>query len=69
MYFENVLIKSPNEIICHASALMIYWAGLSKKELQCLIQGAKLQVRTASIKLDAPVGDQVDEDEDEATNE
>jgi hypothetical protein len=34
MCFENILIKSPNEIICHASALMILWTGLSKRELQ-----------------------------------
>jgi hypothetical protein len=34
MCFENILNKSPNEIICHASALMISWTGLSKRELQ-----------------------------------
>jgi hypothetical protein len=34
MCFDNILIKSPNEIICHASALMISSVGLSKRELQ-----------------------------------
>lgn len=62
MCFENVIIKSPKEIICHACALMISWVGLSKKELQDLIQeGAKLLVRAASVKLDAPAGDQDDD--------
>jgi hypothetical protein len=61
--FDNILIKSPNEIICHVCALMISWAGLSKRELQDLIQeGAKLLVRAASVKLDARVVDQVEEE-------
>jgi hypothetical protein len=66
MCFENILIKSPNEIICRASALMISWAGLSKRELQGLIQeGTKLLVRAASVKLDARVVDQVEEENDD----
>jgi hypothetical protein len=67
MCFENVLIKSSSEIMCYGSALMFCWAGLSKKERYDLIQeGAKLLVRAASIKLDAPADDQVDEEDDEA---
>lgn len=31
MSFEKILIKSPNEIICHVGALISCWAGLSKK--------------------------------------
>jgi hypothetical protein len=27
--FKEILIKSPRDIICHACALMSYWAGLS----------------------------------------
>jgi hypothetical protein len=35
--FDKILIKSPNEIICHIGALISSWAGLSKKELQDLL--------------------------------
>lgn len=50
-----ILINSSKDIICHACALMKFWTGLSKKELQDLIQkGAKLLVRATSLKLDAP---------------
>jgi hypothetical protein len=53
------------EVICHAYALMISCAGLSKKDLQDLIQeGAKLLVRPASVKLDAYVADQDNEEND-----
>jgi hypothetical protein len=49
MCFDEILIKSPNEIICHIGALISSWAGLSKKELQDLLQeGAGLLVRAAS---------------------
>jgi hypothetical protein len=37
MCFENDLIKSPNDIVCHASALILSWAGLSKTKLQDLL--------------------------------
>jgi hypothetical protein len=44
---------------------MISCAGLSKKDLQDLIQeGAKLLVRPASVKLDAYVADQDNEEND-----
>lgn len=45
MCFENVLIKSPVEVVCHACLLISFWVGLSKKELQDLLQGAKLLLR------------------------
>jgi hypothetical protein len=35
--FENIVIKSPVEIVCHACALILNWACLSKKELQDLL--------------------------------
>lgn len=51
MCFDHVLVNSPNEIICHAGALVSSWAGLSKKELQDLLQeGAKMLVRAASAR-------------------
>jgi hypothetical protein len=50
--FENVLIRSRRDIVCHSCALLTYLAGLSKREFQDLIQeGAKLLVRAASVKL------------------
>ena len=49
MCFDEILIKSPNEIICHIGALISSWAGLSKKELQDLLQeGAGLLVGATS---------------------
>jgi hypothetical protein len=65
MCFENALIKSPNEILCHACALMTHWAGISKKELQDLLQeGAKLLMKAACVKL-GNGDDNCDEDDDE----
>jgi hypothetical protein len=51
MCFENDLIISTNDIMCHASALILSWTALSKKELQDLLQeGAKLlEERQAQI--------------------
>jgi hypothetical protein len=64
MCLENILIKSPNEILCHAYALMTYWAGLSKKELKDLLQdGAKLLMKAACAKLGSG-RDEYAEDED-----
>jgi hypothetical protein len=48
MCFEKILIKSPNEIICHVCALISSWTGLNKQDLQDLLQGAKLLVRAVS---------------------
>ena len=36
--FDNIIVKSPIEILCRACALMDYWAGLSKSELQEMIK-------------------------------
>jgi hypothetical protein len=38
MCFEKILIKSSNEIICHVCALISSWIGLSKRDLQDLLQ-------------------------------
>ena len=35
--FQNIVVSSPVEIVCHACALIFNWAGLSKKELQDLL--------------------------------
>jgi hypothetical protein len=74
MCFERILNKSPKEIICHACALMIFfWGGggmFKQKELQDLIKvGAKLLVRAASVKLDAPDDNQKVEDFEEDEEE
>ena len=71
MCFENILNKSPNEIICHASALMISWTGLSKRELQPAgldSRRCKAAGLAASVTLDARVVDQVEEDNDDTEN-
>ena len=65
MCFENVLIKSPKEIICHACALMTFWAGLSKGASRFDSRGCLL-ARVASVKLDAFDSDQDDEGSDVA---
>ena len=50
MCFDKILIKSPNEIICHASALISSWSGLSKRDLhEVLREGVRLLVRAASV--------------------
>jgi hypothetical protein len=65
LWFKNLLIKSPNEVICQVCALMIHWVGLSKKDLQDLLQeSAKLLLRDVSAKLENMVDEQ-EEDNDE----
>jgi hypothetical protein len=50
--FENIVINSPMEIVCHACALIMKWAGLSKRELQYLLHdGAKLLLKAANAKI------------------
>jgi hypothetical protein len=50
--FENIVINSPVEIVCHACALIMKWAGLSKRELQDLSHdGAKLLLKAANAKI------------------
>jgi hypothetical protein len=46
-----MLVNSPNEIVCHAGSLVSSWAGLSKKELQDLLQEcAKRLVHAANSR-------------------
>jgi len=46
--FEKKLITSSVEIICHACALMIYWAGLySEMDQEQLVEGANLMLKVA----------------------
>lgn len=59
--FDNVLINSPLEIICYASALMNYCAGLSKKELQDLIQDVAKLLVIESGKIQAECSDNEDQ--------
>lgn len=43
--FENIVIKSPLKIVCHACALIIKWEGLSKELQDLLHDGAKLLLK------------------------
>jgi hypothetical protein len=53
--FENIVIKLPVEIVCHACALIMKWAALSKKELQDLLcNGAKLLLKAANARITLP---------------
>jgi hypothetical protein len=46
--FEKILLKSPLEILCHASALMIFWTGLyGEMDPDQLIEGANLMLKVA----------------------
>jgi len=52
--FEGKLINNPLEIICHANALMIYWAGLyAEMDREQLIEGANLMLKVAKEVLAA----------------
>jgi hypothetical protein len=62
---KDVMIKSLNEVLCQVCALMIHRVGLSKKDLQDLMQeSAKLLLRAVSAKLENMVDEQ-EEDNDE----
>jgi hypothetical protein len=59
------LSNSPNDIICHASACIYHWAGLSKKEIQDLLQeGARLLVGVANAKMNDQIEDRAAEVEE-----
>jgi hypothetical protein len=50
--FENIVINSSVEIVCHACTLIMKWTGLSKRELQDLLHdGAKLLLKAANAKI------------------
>lgn len=67
---ENILIKSPIQVICHTCALIYYWAGLRKNELQDLLQeGAKLLVRVAHARTDHQMVGYGDDEEVEMDSE
>jgi hypothetical protein len=54
------LINSPLEIICHANALMIYWAGLyAELDREQLIEGANLMLKVAKEVLAVQTARQV----------
>jgi hypothetical protein len=49
--FQNIVVNSPVEFVCHACALIFNWAGLSKKELQDLLHdGVKLLLKAANAR-------------------
>lgn len=49
MCFDGKVLKNPIEIICHACALMRFWAGLQKDEdKEKLIQGVNNMLRIAT---------------------
>ena len=42
------MLKNPLEILCHANALMVFWAGLYKEmDQEKLIEGANLMLKVA----------------------
>jgi hypothetical protein len=44
--FNNKIIKNPLEIICHAGALMKFWAGLyAEGDKKALEEGANLMLK------------------------
>ena len=46
--FDKKIIKSPLEILCHANALMVFWAGLyAEMDRDQLIEGANLMLKVA----------------------
>ena len=47
--FEGKIIKSPTEIVCHASALMRFWTGLfPEMDRDMLIDGANTMLKVAT---------------------
>lgn len=60
--FEKKILKSPLEIICHASALMIFWAGLyAEMDRDQLIEGANLMLKVAKEVLAVQIARQVNQ--------
>lgn len=44
--FDKEMLKSPLEILCHASPLMIFWAGLyNEMDRDQLVEGANLMLK------------------------
>nr|ACG24958.1 hypothetical protein [Zea mays] len=67
MCFDNILIKSSIDIICHAGAIIISWARLSKKEPQDLLrEGARLLFRAANAGMDNQLINSIAGDKDYA---
>lgn len=59
--FDKKIIKSPLEILCHASSPMIYWAGLyDEMEREQLVEGANLMLKVAKEVLGKQTAHQVD---------
>lgn len=47
-WFDKKIIKSLLEILCHANALMVFWAGLyAEMDREQLIEGANLMLKVA----------------------
>lgn len=73
--FEKIPLKSPLEILCHASALMILWAGLyGEMDRDQLIEEANLMLKVAKELLAKQTTRQVNQmlllqDQDDGTNE
>lgn len=60
--FDKKLIKSPLEIICHACALMKFWAGLfAELEQEQLVEGANTLLRVAKEILATQTARQVNQ--------
>lgn len=58
--FEQKLINNPLEVICHASALMIYWSGLfAEIDHEQLVEGTNTRLRVAKEILSAQTARQV----------
>jgi hypothetical protein len=73
--FEKISLKSPLEILCHASALMIFWAGLyGEMDRDQLIEEANLMLKVAKELLAKQTTRQVNQmlllqDQDDVTND
>lgn len=57
---KKKIIKSPLEILCHASSLMIFWAGLyAEMDREQLIEGTNLMLKEVLAKQTARQVDQL----------
>ena len=60
--FDKEIIKSPLEILCHANALMVFWAGLyAEMDREQLIEGANLMLKVAKEVLAKQTAREVDQ--------
>jgi hypothetical protein len=56
------MLKNPLEILCHANALMVFWAGLYKEmDQEKLIEGANLMLKVAKEVLATQVARHVNQ--------